>query len=69
MEIEVTGQFLAGDFSVADIGFAPRLAVLQHLGIEAGQNRANVDGWMKRMFERPSIRNLQGVTTDPLAGV
>ena len=25
--------------------------------------------WMKRMFERPSIRNLQGVTTDPLAGV
>ena len=62
-------QFLANDFSVAEIAFIPRLLVLPNLGIEAGTNRANVDGWIKRLLERPSLRNLQGVTTDFLAGV
>ncbi|HVN27128.1 MAG TPA: glutathione S-transferase family protein [Candidatus Binataceae bacterium] len=62
-------QFLAGDFSVAEIAFLPRLLVLPNLGIEAGVNRSNVDGWIKRLLERPSLRNLQGVTTDFVAGV
>jgi glutathione S-transferase len=62
-------QFLATDFSVAEIGFIPRLLVLPNLGIEAGTNRPNIDGWIKRLLERPSLRNLQGVTTDFLAGV
>jgi glutathione S-transferase len=62
-------QFLANEFSVAEIAFLPRLLVLPNLGIEAGTNRANVDGWIKRLLERPSLRNLQGVTTDFLAGV
>lgn len=62
-------QFLASEFSVADIGFAPRIVVLQNLGIEPGQNRPNVDAWFKRLIERPSIQNLQGVTTDFLAGI
>ncbi len=62
-------QFPATDFSVAEIGFIPRLLVLPNLGIEAGTNRPNVDGWIKRLLERPSLRNLQGVTTDFLAGV
>jgi glutathione S-transferase len=62
-------QFLAGDFSVAEIAFIPRLLVLPNLGIEAGTNRPNIDGWIKRLLERPSLRNLQGVTTDFLAGV
>jgi glutathione S-transferase len=62
-------QFLASEFSVAEIGFIPRLLVLPNLGIEAGTNRPNVDGWIKRLLERPSLRNLQGVTTDFLAGV
>jgi glutathione S-transferase len=67
---ELAGQqFLAGDFSVADIGFIPRLLVLPNLGIEAGTNRPNVDGWIKRLLERPILRNLQGVTTDFVAGV
>jgi glutathione S-transferase len=67
---ELTGQqFLAGDFSVADISFVPRLLVLGGLGIEAGNNRPNVDAWIKRMLERPSIQSLQGVTLEPLAGV
>jgi glutathione S-transferase len=64
-----SAQFLANDFSVAEIAFIPRLLVLPNLGIEAGTNRPNVDGWIKRLLERPSLRNLQGVTTDFLAGV
>ena len=67
---ELTGQqFLAGDFSVADISFVPRILVLGDLGIEASTNRPNVDAWIKRMLERPSIQSLQGVTAEPLAGV
>lgn len=67
---ELAGQqFLATEFSVAEIGFIPRLLVLPNLGIEAGTNRPNVDAWVKRLLERPSLRNLQGVTTDFLAGV
>ncbi|HXW85602.1 MAG TPA: glutathione S-transferase family protein [Candidatus Binataceae bacterium] len=59
-------QFLAGDFSVADIGFAPRLLVLKELGIDvASNNRGHLDMWIKRMLERPSIANLQGVGADP----
>ncbi|MFZ0890437.1 MAG: glutathione S-transferase family protein [Candidatus Binataceae bacterium] len=67
---ELSGQqFLAVEFSVADVGFAPRLLVLKELGIEAGTGRPNVDGWVKRLLERPSIQNLQGLTLEPLAGV
>lgn len=67
---ELVGQqFLAGDFSIADIGFAPRLLVLGELGLEASLNRPNVDAWIKRMLERPSIQSLQGVTVEALAGV
>jgi glutathione S-transferase len=62
-------SFLAGDFSVADVGFAPRLLVLGEIGIDVmGNNRGNVDAWLKRILERPSIRNLQGVAAEPVAG-
>jgi len=66
---ELNGQqFLAGDFSIADIGFAPRVLVLGELGVTAGVNRPNVDAWIRRMLQRPSIQSLQGLTTEPLAG-
>jgi glutathione S-transferase len=62
-------NFLAGEFSVADIAFAPRMLVLGEIGIDvAGNNRSNIDAWLKRMIERPSIRNLQGVAAVPVAG-
>jgi len=62
-------NYLAGEFSVADIGFAPRMLVLGDIGIDVlGNNRGNVDAWIKRMLERPSIRNLQGVAAVPVAG-
>lgn len=67
---ELGGQsYLAGEFSVADVGFVPRLLVLQELGVEAGANRANVEAWFKRTLERQSVRNLAGVTVKPVAGV
>jgi glutathione S-transferase len=67
---ELQGQhFLAGEFSVADIGFLPRLVVLGELGIDAIGSRSNVDAWLKRMLDRPSIQGLDGVTAQPLAGV
>jgi len=67
---ELNGQqFLAGDFSIADIGFTPRLLLLANLGVAAGVNRPNVEGWLRRLLERPSIESLEGLTTEPLAGV
>jgi glutathione S-transferase len=62
-------QFLAGEFSVADIGFVPRLLVLQNLGIEAGNGRSNVEAWIRRLLERPSVQGLEGVTVEPTAGI
>jgi glutathione S-transferase len=67
---ELQGQeYLAAQFSVADIGFVPRLVLLKELGLEAGLNRANVDSWLRRMLDRSSIQNLQGLTLEPLAGI
>ncbi|MBE3604914.1 glutathione S-transferase family protein [bacterium] len=62
-------EFLAEQFSVADIAFAPRLLVLRDLGIEPGQNRPHVEAWLRRMLDRPSIQSLEGVTIEPLAGI
>jgi len=62
-------DFLASQFSVADIGFVPRLLLLKELGVDPVANRGNIDGWFKRLLERPSIQNLQGVTLEPVAGI
>ena len=67
---QLQGQdFLASQFSVADIGFVPRLLVLKELGLDPAANRGNIDGWIKRLLERPSIQNLEGIIIQPLAGI
>jgi len=67
---ELQGQeYLAAQFSIADIGFVPRLVVLRELGVDLGLGRSNVEGWFRRMLDRPSIQNLQGLTTQFLAGI
>jgi glutathione S-transferase len=53
--------FLAGDFSVADAAFAPRLMVLQAVGIELKPQWEPLKRWIERLAERPSIRNLEGL--------
>ncbi|HEY2105973.1 MAG TPA: glutathione S-transferase family protein [Candidatus Binataceae bacterium] len=67
---ELQGQnFLAGEFSVADIGFVPRLVVLKELGTDVSAGRNNVEAWMKRLLDRPGIQGLEGVVLEPVAGV
>jgi glutathione S-transferase len=67
---DLQGQdYLAAQFSIADISFVPRLVVLRELGVDLALGRANIDGWLRRMLERPSIQNLQGLTTQLLAGI
>jgi glutathione S-transferase len=67
---ELQGQdYLTGQFSVADIAFVPRLVVLHDLGVEVGQNRANADAWLKRMIDRPSVQNIEGFTSQFVAGI
>ncbi len=67
---ELQGQeFLAQQFSIADIAFVPRLVVLKDLGLDPGQNRPNVEAWLNRMIDRPSIQSLEGLTVQLLAGV
>ena len=67
---ELQGQhFLAGEFSVADIGFVPRLVVLKELGIDVVAGRNNIEAWLKRLLDRPSIQGLDGVVLEPVAGV
>ena len=67
---QLQGQdFLASQFSVADIGFVPRLLVLKELGVDPSANRGNIDGWIRRLLERPSIQNLEGVTAQLVAGI
>ncbi|HKD66679.1 MAG TPA: glutathione S-transferase family protein [Candidatus Binataceae bacterium] len=67
---ELQGQhFLAGEFSVADIGFLPRLVVMRELGVDVAAGRTNLDGWLKRLLERPSIQSLEGLVLEPIAGV
>jgi len=62
-------QYLANDFSVADIGFIPRILVVPALEIDAAANRPNIEQWLKRIYDRASIQTLEGVTAEPLAGV
>jgi glutathione S-transferase len=67
---ELQGQeYLAQQFSIADIGFVPRLVVLKDLGLDPAQNRPNIDAWLNRMIDRPSIQSLEGLTVQLLAGV
>jgi glutathione S-transferase len=51
------GPWLAGEqFSLADIGFAPYLARLRHLGFDLLFDRhARTADWARRVAERPSV--------------
>ena len=53
--------FLAGEFSVADAAFAPRLMVLQAVGIEIKPQWEPLRSWIERLAARPSIQKLEGL--------
>jgi glutathione S-transferase len=48
-------EFLAGDFSLADVAFVPRVLALQQLGIELDPRLESVAAWIARLRERPSV--------------
>lgn len=50
--------FLAGNFSLADVAFTPRLLILPQLGIEIDARLKNTVAWAARLRERPSVRTL-----------
>jgi glutathione S-transferase len=54
-------QFLAGEFSVADAAFAPRMMVLRAVGIELKPQWEPLRRWIERLAERPSLQKLEGL--------
>ena len=51
-------EFLAGEFSLADVAFAPRALILSQMGVEVDSRLHNVTAWIGRLRERPSVRVL-----------
>jgi len=50
--------FLAGDFSLADIAFVPRVLILPQLGIDLDPRLQHTAAWIARLRERPSVQVL-----------
>jgi glutathione S-transferase len=50
---------LAGRFSYAEIAFAPRVIMLEELGIELPKELVNARAWIDRVRGRPSLHNLE----------
>ncbi len=51
-------EFLADEFSLADIAFVPAVLNLSRLGVEVDPRLRNVTAWLSRLRQRPSIRSL-----------
>jgi glutathione S-transferase len=51
-------EYLVGEFSLADVAFAPRVLILHQLGVEVESRLQNVQAWIARLRERPSVRAL-----------
>jgi len=52
-------EYVAGDFSLADLAFVPRLLQLPALGVEIPARLRNVLAWSERVKQRGSVRQLQ----------
>ncbi len=48
-------EYLAGEFSLADIAFAPVALQLNRYGVSLDSSLANVKAWTARLAERPSV--------------
>jgi len=51
-------EYLVGEFSLADVAFVPRVLILHQLGVEVESRLQNVQAWIARLRERPSVRAL-----------
>jgi glutathione S-transferase len=52
-------DYLAGDYSLADIAFTPRVALLDPLGVPVSSEFKNVTNWIERIKSRPSYQVLE----------
>ena len=60
LERQLDGKdFVAGDFSLADLAFIPRMLQLPGLGVEIPARLKNVLSWSDRLKQRPSVHQLQ----------
>ena len=53
--------YLAGEFSLADAAFAPRLMVLAAVGVEVKPQWEPLRRWIERLAARPSLQKLEGL--------
>jgi glutathione S-transferase len=51
-------EFLATEFSLADVAFVPAVMNLARLGVEIDPRLRNVGGWLARLRQRPSVQGL-----------
>ena len=52
-------EYLAGEFSLADVAFVPALLILPRLGVEVDPALRGVTAWINRLKQRPSVQNLE----------
>ncbi len=52
-------EYVAGDFSLADLAFIPRMLQLPSLGVEIPARLKNVLSWSERLRQRHSVHQLQ----------
>jgi glutathione S-transferase len=55
-------NWLVGNFSLADVAFAPRVVILSSLGVALDTEWRNVAGWIQRLNQRASIHDLTGLS-------
>jgi glutathione S-transferase len=55
-------NWLVGNFSLADVGFAPRIVILPALGVALDPEWRNLAGWIQRLNQRASVHDLTGLS-------
>ena len=56
-------NWLVGNFSLADVAFAPRVVILPALGVALDPEWRNVAAWIQRLNQRASIHDLAGLSS------
>ncbi|HWH77725.1 MAG TPA: glutathione S-transferase family protein [Candidatus Binatus sp.] len=50
-------DYIAGDYSLADITFIPFFTRLERYQAHIGEDLPNVKAWMSRLLQRPAVRS------------
>jgi len=49
-------EYIAGDYSLADITFIPFFTRLERYQATVGDDLPNIKSWLKRLLDRPAVR-------------